>query len=205
MNGVSEEVKMSSTKVPAGRPRSDASRAALINTTYEMLRELGYERLSIEAIAARSGVSRTTVYRWYPTKEDLVIEALIAFSSRDQEMPNRGDLVSDMTGVIEYVLAHDPISLNRESCALTLSALSGSPHLAQTYWDLYIARKRYDLREIFERAKRRGEIAKDSDLELFLDLFHGYLLFGLLVRPKGTVSIDAIKTALHRLIRGFHP
>ena len=198
-------VKESSTKVSAGRPRSEVSRKALVDTTYQMLREIGYERLSIEAIAARAGVSRTTVYRWYQTKEDLVIEALIAFSSFAHEIPDTGDLVSDMAGLIQYVLEHDPISLNRESCALTLSALSGSQQLAQTYWDLYIAMKRHDLHEIFERGKVRGEIAKDSDLDLFLDLFHGYLLFGLLVRPKGTVSIAAIKTALHRLIRGFHP
>ena len=189
---------------PPGRPRSDTSRSALLKATYDMLREMGYERLSIEAIAARAGVGKTTIYRWYPTKEDLVIEALAAAAESDEaSVPNTGELATDLQAMIQNRMDTDPLCFNRQSCALTISSLAGSPELAQTYWDLYISKKRAAYTKIFERAKRRGELAPDADTDLFLDLFHGHILFGLLMRPKGVVSIDEVGRAIRQLLRGF--
>jgi AcrR family transcriptional regulator len=195
---------MISTKLAPGRPRSDTSRTALIQATFEMLREVGYERLTMDAIAARAGVGKTTIYRWYKTKEELVIEALSSASNEDEELiPNTGSLASDMEAVIHHRLDNDPLCFNRQSLALTISALAGSPELAKTYWDLYISKKRASHATIFERAKKRRELAPDADIDLFLDLLHGYLLFGLLIRPKGVVRPKAFGNAVRRLLTGF--
>jgi AcrR family transcriptional regulator len=195
---------MTSTKLAAGRPRSDSSKAALIQATFEMLREVGYERLAMDALAARAGVGKTTIYRWYDTKEDLVIEALCSVSQEEVAfVPDTGNLASDLQAMIHHRLDNDPLCFNRQSLALTITALAGSPKLAQTYWDLYISKKRASYAVVFERAKQRGELAADADLDLFLDLLHGYILFGLLMRPKGVVRPKAIGDAVRRLLAGF--
>lgn len=196
---------MTATRSP-GRPRSDASRASLIQVTFEMLREVGFERLSIDAIAARAGVGKTTIYRWYQTKEDLVIEALSSISENDKEfIPNTGNLASDLSAMILHRMHNDPLCFNRQSCALTISALAGSPALARTYWDLYMVKKRAAYTKVFERAKKRGELAEDADIDLFLDLFHGYILFGLIIRPQGVVTPESVATAIEHLLPAFRP
>jgi AcrR family transcriptional regulator len=195
---------MTSTKLTPGRPRSDTSRTALIQATFEMLREVGYERLTMDAIAATAGVGKTTIYRWYDTKEDLVIEALGSISLEEEPfIPDTGALASDLQAMIHHRLDNDPLCFNRQSLALTISALAGSAKLAQTYWDLYISKKRASYAVIFERAKQRGELAADADLDLFLDLLHGYMLFGLLIRPKGMIRPKAIGNTVRRLLAGF--
>jgi AcrR family transcriptional regulator len=197
---------MTATRLAPGRPRSDTSKTALIQATFEMLREVGFERMTIDAIAARAGVGKTTIYRWYSTKEDLVIEALSSVSENDQEfIPNTGKLASDLQAMIQHRMHQDPLCFNRQSCALTISALAGSPELAQTYWDLYISKKRAAYTKVFERAKKRGELAEDADLDLFLDLFHGHILFGLLIRPKGVVTPEVVGKAIKHLLAGFSP
>jgi AcrR family transcriptional regulator len=195
---------MIGTKLTPGRPRSDTSKTALINATFELLREVGFERMTIEAIATRAGIGKATIYRWYETKEDLVIEALSSVSKADQEfMPDTGSLVSDLQALIQHRIDNDPLCFNRQSMSLTITALAGSPELAKTYWDLYISKKRAAHMKVFERAKKRGELAADADVDMLLDLLHGYILFGLLIRPKGVITPKAVGNAVKHLLAGF--
>src|ERR1700733_7678228 len=197
---------MTSIKLAPGRPRSDTSRTALIQATFEMLREVGYERLTMDAIATRAGVGKTTIYRWYETKEDLVIETLAAMAeSEKQFVPDTGSLASDLQALIQHRMDVDPLYFTRQSMSLTITALAGSSELAKTYWDHYISKKRDTCKEVFERAKQRGELAPKADVDLFMDLVHGYILFGLLPRPKGTVAPQAVGKAVKQLLAGFTP
>jgi AcrR family transcriptional regulator len=199
-----ERGNVTSTKLTPGRPRSDASKVALIQATFEMLREIGYERMTIDAIAARAGVGKATIYRWYETKEELVIEALASASQEEQEfVPDTGSLAADLQAMIQHKIDVDPLCMNRRSLALTITALAGSPQLAKTYWDLYITKKRAPYAKVFERAKQRRELAADADVDLLLDLVHGYFLFGLLIRPKGKVDPKAVGNAVRSLLAGF--
>ena len=197
---------MTITKSTPGRPRSDASKTALIDATFAMLREVGYERLTMDAIANRAGVGKTTIYRWYETKEDLVIETLVAMAeSEKQFVPDTGSLASDLQALIQHRMDVDPLYFTRQSMSLTITALAGSSELAKTYWDHYISKKRDTCKEVFERAKQRGELAPKADVDLFMDLVHGYILFGLLLRPKGTVAPQAVGKAVKQLLAGFTP
>jgi AcrR family transcriptional regulator len=197
---------MTITKPTPGRPRSDASKTALIEATFAMLREVGYERLTMDAIANRAGIGKTTIYRWYDTKEDLVIETLSAMAEGAIDfVPDTGSLASDLQAILQHRMEIDPLQFTRQSMSLTVTALAGSSKLAKTYWDHYISKKRAALKEMFERAKQRGELAPKADVDLFLDLTHGYILFGLLIRPKGTASPQALGKVIKQLLAGFSP
>ena len=74
-----------------GRPRDPAADRAILQATIELLGEEGYEGLSIEAVAARAGVGKTTVYRRWPSKEPLVVDAIKRYKSPEDPQPPRDD------------------------------------------------------------------------------------------------------------------
>jgi AcrR family transcriptional regulator len=189
-----------------GRPRSESVKSALIDATFALFREQGYERLTMDAIAERAGVAKTTIYRWYQTKEELVIEALSSKGSADQVfVPDSGSLAGDLIALIEHSIRTDPLYYDRKSVSLTISALAGSAPLARTYWDLFVSKRRAAYAEMFQRAHQRREIASESDGDLILDLVHGYMLFGLLLRPKGSIDINVLKEVVAKILLAFKP
>jgi AcrR family transcriptional regulator len=177
-----------------------------MEATFEIFREIGYEKMTMDAVAARAGVGKATIYRWYPTKDDLLVEALSWKAEQDHDsVPDTGSLVGDLIEMIKQRLAKDPLCLNRQACASTVSALAGNNALSQTYWETFLIKKRGIYSTIFQRAKARKELAVDADTDLFLDMYWGYMLFGVVMRPKGTVDVSALEEVLHHLVRAFAP
>src|SRR6201996_8516686 len=87
---------MSSNTTPArGRPRSEASRDAIIAAANELLRTAGLNRMTIEAVAAASGVGKTTIYRWWPSKGTLALDAYLEALRAKVVVPDTGDGAED--------------------------------------------------------------------------------------------------------------
>jgi AcrR family transcriptional regulator len=189
-------------KTMPGRPRSEQSRASILAATFDLLRQVGYERMSIDAIAARASVGKSTIYRWYKNKEELVLDTFRC-SVPDLETPNKGSLAADLEELIRVRLEKDPMALDRQSTALTLSALAGSQTLAEAYWSKYVQPKRATLKIIFSRAKERGELRHDADADAFFDMLHGTLLFHILVKPSTSNTPLLTKTIVEQLLAGF--
>ena len=189
-------------KKASGRPRSEQSKESILAATFAILREVGFDRMSIDAVAARAGVGKATIYRWYKTKEDLVIDALTR-SASNAPAPNKGSLAADMEALLQSKLDSDPMSLDRQSCALTISALAGSERLAKIYWTQHVQPRRAVLEIIFTRAKERGELAADADPDLFFDLLHGSLLYTLLMKPGSADLPKVTRSMVQQLLRGF--
>src|SRR3974377_1787722 len=83
-------------KRPPGRPRSEAARRAILNSTLRLLRRTGYNDLSIEAPPAEANVGKATVYRWWPTKGALVVEAFSSSVRKELLFPDTGSVYSDV-------------------------------------------------------------------------------------------------------------
>ena len=75
-----------------GRPRSEEARAAILSSTLELLEDLGFGELTIEAVAARAGVGKTTIYRWWPSKAVLVADAFMSSVIRETRFPDTGSV-----------------------------------------------------------------------------------------------------------------
>ena len=95
-----------------GAPRSEKSRQAILKAVADLFQERGYEHLSIEGVAAKAGVGKQTIYRWWPTKSDLVAECLLEGSLFPGKLtlPNTGDLRADIVNWVSQVfgLMSDP-------------------------------------------------------------------------------------------------
>ncbi|MER7370679.1 TetR/AcrR family transcriptional regulator, partial [Nonomuraea wenchangensis] len=96
-------------KQPDPARRSQRSRQAILTAARELITEMGYAKLSIEAIAARAGVGKQTIYRWWPSKGAVVLDAFLALSEagpeQDMALPDTGDLEADLKVVMRATVA----------------------------------------------------------------------------------------------------
>src|SRR6516162_2985191 len=85
-----------------GRKRSEQSRLAILTAAYELAGDIGYARLTVEGIAARAGTGKQTIYRWWPSKADVVLDALATKADLHIPIPDEGSFAADLR---EFLLA----------------------------------------------------------------------------------------------------
>src|SRR5580700_4107619 len=88
-----------------GRPRSEQARQAILSSTLKLLQRIGFAELTIEAIAADAGVGKTTVYRWWPNKGALVVDAFASSTEEELRFPDSGSVYRDMAHQMNQFLA----------------------------------------------------------------------------------------------------
>ncbi len=164
-----------------GRPRSERAREAILSAAAELLLARGLEAVSMDAVAERAGVSKATIYRWWPSKETLALDALYrewdAARPRTRETGSlRGDLLSLLRPWVRLVGKRP---YGRVIAALITEAQS-DPTFAEQYRERFIEPRRDQARPILRRAIERGELPATTDVELALDLFYGPLYHRLL-------------------------
>jgi AcrR family transcriptional regulator len=154
----------------AGRPRSEEAHQAILDATLELLAEVGFSALTVEGVAQRAGVGKATIYRRWPSKLPLVVEAfgrLPALADADTGSL-AGDLKTMLRGYLEL--------FHSTPLATVLPSLAGErrhdPALAELL-DPVMKGRRQPLVRAFERASERGEVPRDLDLELAADLVVG--------------------------------
>ncbi len=159
-----------SASVSTGRPRSEEAHRAILEATLELLAEVGFSALTVEGVASRAGVGKATIYRRWPSKLPLVVEAFGGLPGMEDF--DTGDLGEDLKKMLRsYIQA-----FNASALSAVLPSLAGerahNPELAKLFEPVSLAR-RSPLVRAFERAVVRGEIEPGIDLELAGDLVVG--------------------------------
>ena len=160
------------------RPRSAAAREAVLAATAALLADAGVEGLHIEQVAVRSGVAKTTIYRHWPTKADLVVDA-VSRCVVPVATPNSGDLRADLIEVVVGMRDALVASGLIELVPSLLSAARHDPELAALHERLDEDRDT-PVRTVLELAQLRGDLPRDLDLDLAAELLIGPLLLRLL-------------------------
>ena len=173
-------VELSAARAP-GRPRDPQVDRAILAATLELLGEEGFDHLSIEAVAARAGVGKTTVDRRWPSKIPLVVDALTAMkpptpSVIPDEVSTRDALVRAMGG---FTKPHEG-SAARVLAGL-VDAMSRNEELATAVRAVLVTERQRGLVEVIERGKRRGEIRPDVDARVMIDLLGGPMVLRRLI------------------------
>ncbi|NUT44651.1 MAG: TetR/AcrR family transcriptional regulator [Thermoactinospora sp.] len=161
------------TARPAGRPRSEKAEKAILEATLDLIGEgSGVTELTIEAIAARAGVGKTTIYRRWSNKEDLVVDALATLKSPVPDLPGesvRGDLI-----VLMEAMRLDALQSDRR-CVMNI-AMSESdryPHLFEKFRRIAIEPRREAMRKVLRRGAANGELQPDLDIDLAMQIVSG--------------------------------
>ena len=160
------------------RSSADVENGILV-ATLEVLDEVGFEDLTVEAVAARAGSAKTGVYRRWPSKVPLVVEALVR-AAPAPHAPDTGDLRQDMLGLWKSVANQATRSIER-LLPLVTTYLGDDPELTALLRDRYFGPRRQAGRTIIERAAARGEISPAVDPDLALDLLFGPLVYRFLL------------------------
>ena len=165
-------------EVAAHRGRQlDATRDAAL----ELLAEIGYDRLSIDAVAARAKASKMTIYRRWSGKAELVVDALSSLR-KPREVPDTGSLRGDLDALASSSDSPD-VRFDAKLVLGVVSALARNPELRQVIREKFIGLGGGRLRQVFERAVARGEIPQERNLDLLVSIFpalviHHLLTFG---------------------------
>jgi AcrR family transcriptional regulator len=167
-----------------GRPRSTELHHGILTATCDLLTAVGYERLTIEAVAARAGVSKQTIYRWWASKSAIVAEAVLTgVIIGEQAVPaDTGDLDSDVRSWLKELVGgfHDPraTALSR---ALAAASAESETDAARLY-DLTVRPLRDALTERLQSAQSLGQLRADADLDAFAEAVMGAMLYRVLAR-----------------------
>ena len=187
-------------KKPPGRPRSAQSHQAILQAALELLAEVGFAAMSMDAIAARAGVGKTTIYRRYASKEELVADAIESIRE-EIVIPDTGNLRSDIDTLIQNAAQITLNPIGRQTVAMIISSASSNPQFAQIYWTKYLQPRRKAFAVGLERAKARKEIQADLDSDLIFDTMSGIMLYALIFQPPSESWTTYVRRALNLLFR----
>jgi AcrR family transcriptional regulator len=164
-----------------GRPRSERARLAILEAATELLLVQGLSAVSMDAVAERAGVSKATIYRWWPTKESLALDALFnEWAAARPLARDTGSLRGDLLSLLRpwaRLAASRPYG---RVIAGLITQAQMDPAFAAEYRTRFVAPRREQGREVFRRAIERGEIPADTKIEVALDMLYGPLYHRLL-------------------------
>jgi AcrR family transcriptional regulator len=172
----------------------------MLQATLELLAEVGFDLMSIDAIAARAGVGKTTIYRRYSSKAELVADAIESVRS-EIAIPDTGNLQGDLDALIQAAAQITLNPLGRQTVAKIVSSASSNSQFAQIYQTKYLQPRRKAFAIVLERAQARNEIATDLDSDLVFDTMSAIMLYALIFQPTAESWTDYVRRALSLLLR----
>jgi AcrR family transcriptional regulator len=170
-----------SAKRPPGRPRSEQARRAILRSTLRLLQHTGFSDLTIEAIATDAEVSKATVYRWWPNKGALVVDAFASSAESKLRFPDTGSVQRDVSLQMQQVVSIFRSPRGRIVAAL-LGAGQSDPELLETFRARFLRPRRQEAYRTLRRGIERGELPGDLDLDLALDILYGSIYMRFLIR-----------------------
>lgn len=195
--------KSGNGKRPPGRPRSEAARRAILRSTLRLLKRTGFHELSIEAIAADANVGKATVYRWWPNKGALVVDAFSCSVRKQLQFPDTGSLHSDLSLQMRHLL-----ELFRSPRGQIVAALIGGgqtdPDLIEAFRERFVRPRRLEAYATLQRGIDRGELPRNADFDLILDALYGAVYMRFLIW-KGGLTTAFIEEICRLVLGGFRP
>ncbi len=189
----SGENQNNGSKRPPGRPRSTSARQAILRSTLRLLRRSGFAELSIEAIAADAKVGKATIYRWWPNKGALVVDAFAASTEDELHFPDSGSVYRDVSLQMRQWLG---VLRSERGCIVkaVIAAGQSDPELMAEFRQRFLWPRRQEAYKTLRRGIRRGELPRNLDLDLVLDTLYGAMYMRFLIRHDelGESYVDAV-------------
>jgi AcrR family transcriptional regulator len=153
--------------------RSDRARVAVLHAADDLLVERGYAGVTIEGIAARAGVAKQTIYRWWPSKFEILMDTFLEDAAGALKIPDTGTVEGDLRAHLRQLARF----LSAEPAGRVMLALIGqSQHdadMARAFQQRFGDERRALDRTILQRGAARGDLRPDTDLDLVIDLIYG--------------------------------
>ncbi|MET7462895.1 TetR/AcrR family transcriptional regulator [Nonomuraea sp. NPDC005501] len=197
---------MPNPRTPNPARRNERSRRAVLDAARDLVSELGYAKVTIEAIAARAGVGKQTIYRWWPSKGAVIFDSFLVLSEGGEgvRLPDTGDLEADLKMVMRATVAEfaDP-AFEAPVRALNMEII-GDPTLAAMYREKLAGPVDEAKKERLRSGQRAGQLAADADLDLVLEVLYAPLYQRWLLR-SGPLTPEYADALVETTLRAFRP
>jgi AcrR family transcriptional regulator len=191
----------SASRAPKGRApqrRNEEARLAVLHAADELLVERGFGAVTVEGIAARAGVAKQTIYRWWPSKVDILLDTLVEEADRRLKIPEDGPVVDSVRGYLRALARF----LTKEDAGKVLLALIGeAQHDAATaalFHERYLDPRRARERALLKRGVAEGELPAGLNLDATLDALIGPVVYRALTGAK--ISRPFVDGLVHRVL-----
>ncbi|MGC4985169.1 TetR/AcrR family transcriptional regulator [Streptomyces sp. DT193] len=181
-----------------GRKRSEESRMAILVTAFELVGEVGYAGLTIEGIANRAGCGKQTIYRWWPSRAHVLLEALAVKADLYVTNADHGSYTDDVRAFLE-----DTFRLSRRQRVVDiLRVLMAEAQIDEEFGELFrsafLQRRRDALQVVLDRARTRGDLPPRPAASTVLDIVFGTLWYRLLAtrQPMGDDLVEDLTATL---------
>ncbi|GIF49828.1 TetR family transcriptional regulator [Asanoa ferruginea] len=189
--------------MPNQERRSDRARAAILAAALDLCREQGLARTTMEEIAKKAQVGKQTIYRWWPSKAAVLLEAVNELAGRATDFPDTGDLYADlhtqMTGVATL------LSSPRLVPYLSLiGAAQDDPDVLRSFLDAIILPRIRAAAERLRQAQKQGQLREDVDVDDVIELLYGPFYYRALIRTR-PVTLAQVDEVLRLALSGVEP
>lgn len=170
--------------VRPGRKRSEESRLAILAAAFELAAEVGYAGLTIEGIATRSGAGKQTIYRWWPSKADVLLEALATKADLYVPVPDEGTCAADLRQFLtaSFALGRTPSVVDALRALMAQAQMDAE--FGARFRATFLQRRRDALCSILERARTRGDLPPGAAPDTIADIVFGTIWYRLLATDK---------------------
>jgi len=181
---------------PTRNPRTERARNAVLKAATELMLAHGPNAVTVDQIAAVSGVSKTTIYKHWPNKIAVTIDAFAAHMAQEVPRPDTGSTRGDLVEQVQAVCAFYASAAGRIFAQL-VGEVQTDPEGAGLFLDRFLAGRRQAVRELWDRGVRRGDIRAGIDVEIGIDVLFGPAIFRLMTghAPLDPAAATAIAEA----------
>ena len=196
---------MTTDGAPRGRPRSRQAHQAILAAAGELLLARGLSAVSMDAVAEQAGVSKATIYRWWPSKETLALDALYTEWDAVRPQPrDTGSLRGDLLSLLRpWARLAGGKPYGRVLAALLAEAQT-DPAFAAEYRRRVLEPRRDQARALFARAVERGEIPANLKVDVALDLIYG-AVYHRLLQGHGPLNDRFVRDVVELALAGIQP
>jgi AcrR family transcriptional regulator len=191
-----------------GRPRSERAHEAILDATLDLLVEEGFSRMSIEGVANRAHVGKATIYRRWPSKADLVAEAVARIKGHELQDVDTGNVRDDLASLWRQASKGSRDSGSGEVTELMvklMSARARHPELQEAFTRHVIEPRRRIVADVLRRGIERGELRADLDIELAMDVLMGLAAYRSMVTAGhgAPPTVEATERVINLVLEGI--
>jgi AcrR family transcriptional regulator len=183
-----------------GRPRSEQADQAILSAALDLFAEYGPDALFIEQVAAKAGVGKATIYRRWPGKEDMLVDAMVAIGTRLPE-PQGKSVRADLTALLSAICRQAADPRRARLFALLQGEGKRYPRLMARYMATIVQPQRELVRSVLRRGVATGELRENTDIEAASFLLDGAVLQSMYA--PGRIDARYAKRVVEELLRGL--
>jgi AcrR family transcriptional regulator len=190
-----------SSKGP-GRPRDEEVRRRILNSAAQLLEDRCFEEITVDSIAEASGAGKATIYRWWPNKAAVLIEAFRERIARELPFPDSGDFRQDVRQMLRNFTEIIYKGRRGKVFRSFIAGAQADPEIAKAYREIWIAPRRAEARKLFERHIAQGVADGGLDPDLAVEMVFSPLYYRLLT-GWGEITPEYLDSLVDTALRGY--